>query len=104
MAEIYKYGPVAVTANAIPLETYTRGVFDNTTYSKDTDHIVSIVGWEYDPDSTTHKCHWIVRNSWGEYWGEMGFFYIEMGFNLLGIGSEIAWATPGSWTNHNTPC
>jgi cathepsin X len=102
MAEIYKRGPVAATVNALPIENYTGGVFDKTSDSKSTDHIVSIIGWGY--DSNTQKKHWIVRNSWGEYWGEMGFFRIEMGSNLLGIESAIAWATPGSWTDHNTPC
>lgn len=29
---------------------------------------------------------------------------IEMGKNLLGIESEIAWATPGIFTVHNFPC
>lgn len=34
----------------------------------------------------------------------MGFFRIEMGKNSLGIESEIAWATPQSFTIKNFPC
>lgn len=34
----------------------------------------------------------------------MGYMRIEMGKNLLGIESEIAWATPGGFTVHNFPC
>jgi hypothetical protein len=34
----------------------------------------------------------------------MGFFYIVMGKNALGIESEIAWATPGTFTIQNFPC
>jgi cathepsin X len=34
----------------------------------------------------------------------MGFFRIEMGKNLLGIESDIAWATPGEFTVKNFPC
>lgn len=37
-------------------------------------------------------------------WGEMGFFRIVMGKNALGIESEIAWATLGSFTVTNFPC
>ena len=40
----------------------------------------------------------------GEYWGELGFFRIELGKNLLGIEGHISWATPGSFTVHNLPC
>lgn len=31
-------------------------------------------------------------------WGEMGFFRVELGKNLLMIESNIAWATPDSFT------
>ena len=31
---------------------------------------------------------WIVRNSWGEYWGEMGWFKVRMGTNQLGIEQD----------------
>jgi hypothetical protein len=64
--------------------------------------VVSIVGWGTDPD--TDEQYWIVRNSWGQFWGEMGFFRIVMGKNALGIESEIAWATLGSFTVTNFPC
>jgi len=40
----------------------------------------------------------------GEYWGELGFFRIELGKNILGIESKVAWATPGIFTTHNIPC
>jgi len=102
MSEIYMRGPVAATVNAEPILEYKGGVYSVTGESKQSNHIVSIVGWGN--DASTGKKHWIVRNSWGEYWGEMGFFRIEMGSNLLGIEGEIAWATPGTWTELNVPC
>jgi cathepsin X len=100
-AEIYVRGPVAVTVNAEPLVGYKGGVFSDESYSQSTNHIVSIVGWGSDADG---QQHWIVRNSWGQYWGELGYFRIAMGKNLLGIEGEVAWAVPGSFTVINFPC
>jgi cathepsin X len=102
MTEIYTRGPVAATINAEPIVEYTGGVFADADADKGTNHIVSIVGWGM--DETTGKKHWIVRNSWGHYWGEMGFIRVEMGQNILGLEGEVAWATPGSWTEVNFPC
>jgi len=102
MLEIYTRGPVAATINAEPIVEYQGGVFTETSYSQETNHIVSIVGWGMEEE--TGKKHWIVRNSWGHYWGEMGFLRVEMGKNILGLEGEVAWVTPGSWTEVNFPC
>lgn len=40
----------------------------------------------------------MVRNSWGEYWGEGGWFRLKRGENQLLLESNCAWAVPGSWT------
>lgn len=102
-AEIYARGPVAAGVNAEPIVDYTGGVvYNHAIFSMMPNHVVSIVGWGTDEE--TGSQYWIVRNSWGQYWGEMGFFRIEMGKNALGIESEIAWATPGFFTVDNFPC
>lgn len=102
MAEIFARGPVAATINAEPIVKYAGGVYAETGHPTETNHIVAIVGWGACPK--TGKKYWIVRNSWGQYWGEMGYMRLEMGKNLLGIEGEIAWATPGSFTVMNFPC
>ena len=68
-AEIFARGPVATGINGQPLHVYHGGVYKNTTEDTHNTHIVSIVGWGTDP--TTGTKYWIVRNSWGQYWGEM---------------------------------
>lgn len=40
---------------------------------------------------------WILRNNWGEYWGEDGFFRVERGVNALAIEDECYWAKPKAW-------
>ena len=38
---------------------------------------------------------WI--NSWGEYWGEDGWFRVERGTNALAIEEACFWAKPKAW-------
>jgi cathepsin X len=79
-AEIYARGPVATGVNAEPIVEYAGGIVEDTKiWHMMVNHIVSIVGWDVDPESGDQ--HWIVRNSWGQYWGEMGYFRIIMGKN-----------------------
>jgi len=100
-AEIFARGPVAAGVNALPLRNYRGGIVtNNKIIYKWSNHVVSIVGWGKE-DGTEY---WIVRNSWGQYWGEMGFFRIETDKNSLGIEGDVVWATPNSWTIHNKPC
>ena len=89
--------------NAEPLVKYTGGIVrDAHIWHMLVNHIVSIVGWGYDEESG--DTYWIVRNSWGQYWGEMGYFRIVAGKNALGIEMEVAWATPGLFTVNNFAC
>lgn len=39
-----------------------------------------------------------MRNSWGEFWGEMGYARVGKGKNALLLESNCAWAVPGKWT------
>jgi len=100
-AEIFARGPVAVEVNATPLLVYTGGIINMPDESKGTNHVVSIIGWGHDEEVGQY---WKVRNSWGEYWGELGFFKIVMGGNQLGIEQYGYWAVPKTWTERNVPC
>lgn len=98
MAEIYARGPIAATIAVTPaLENYTSGVFIDTTGDKALDHSVSITGWGVDGSTK----YWVVRNSWGTYWGEGGWARIVRGVDNLGIEANCDWAVPDSkdWEN-----
>ena len=92
-SEILARGPVKASVDATHLVDYSGGVmWDDPAYHSDHhNHGVSIYGWGYDAEQD--RQFWLVRNSWGTYWGELGSFRIELGKNLLMIESKIAWAT-----------
>jgi cathepsin X len=89
--EIFKNGPIACGIDAGPIMNYTKGI--STLAGDRVDHVVSVTGWG--TDATAGK-YWIVRNSWGEYWGEMGFIRVAFGTLLLETG--CAWATVAGFT------
>jgi len=92
-AEIFARGPIACGMDCGPILTYTGGVV-NQILPNDIDHYVEIVGWDTDHTQTPPLPYWIVRNSWGQYWGENGWFRIVRGVNALGIEELCTWATP----------
>jgi len=97
MAEIYARGPVAAGIDATVLETYTGGII-TATQPANIDHIISLVGWG--TDAATGIQYWIGRNSWGQYWGETGWFRLIRGVDALGIEDMVSWGTPKvTWTD-----
>lgn len=99
MAEIYARGPITCGIDAAPIVDYTGGIVTGPLNSG-TDHVVSVVGW----GSENGQKYWIVRNSWGEAWGEKGYLRTAMGRNALSLESGCAWAVPGTFTEENFPC
>ena len=71
---------------------YTSGIYSEVKENPGINHELSLVG--YGKDKDTGKEYWIGRNSWGTYWGEYGFFKIEMHKNNLAIETECIWAVP----------
>ena len=93
MKEDYSRGPIACEIDSNPLENYTSGILKpDESYEPHTNHIISVVGWG--EDEVTGEKYWIVRNSWGTYWGESGWFKIVRGVNALLIEHNCFWATP----------
>ena len=88
--EIYARGSIACGIDAGPILNYTTGVA--TGAGEGVDHVISVVGWGVE-DGTSY---WIVRNSWGEYWGEMG--YVRVAFGALMVEEQCAWATVKDYT------
>lgn len=66
-------GPVATMFDVYDdFYSYQSGIYQYSSGSNSGGHGVVIIGWD---DTTTPAC-WIAKNSWGESWGENGFFRI----------------------------
>jgi cathepsin X len=90
--EIFHRGPIACGIDAAPLLNYENGIA--TKEGEGVDHVISVVGWG--SDAQTNQQYWIVRNSWGEYWGEMGF--VRVAFGALLVEDQCSWAVPDTFT------
>lgn len=89
--EILARGPIACGIDAMPLLNFESGVIKKSGGS--VDHVISVVGWGND---ATVGGYWWVRNSWGEYWGEMG--YVRVAFGSLAVEEQCAWAVLKDYT------
>ncbi|XP_049803830.1 dipeptidyl peptidase 1-like [Schistocerca nitens] len=95
-------GPIAVgmVASSYSFPMYSGGIYRDLQISarsdfypfEYTDHAVIIVG--YGEDAESGEKYWIVKNSWGDTWGEEGYFRIRRGTNEASIESDAFEASP----------
>ena len=82
---IYLMGSITAVIGSEHTLKYKGGIIGYNTIknikTKKTDHLISIVGWGEENGIK----YWICKNSWGQFWGENGYFRIIMNKNYLGI-------------------
>lgn len=92
-AELYKYGPISCGLEVTDgFEAYKGGIYSEHKTFPMINHEISIVGWGKDAETGTE--YWIGRNSWGTYWGEHGFFKIQMHKNNLAVETDCTAGIP----------
>ncbi|KAF4717451.1 hypothetical protein FOZ62_007449, partial [Perkinsus olseni] len=93
------HGPVSIAVNVdVNFQMYQAGLFNASSCNdgENLNHGVVAVGYgttpeghEYGSGSTafairTICSYYIIRNSWGDSWGEDGYIYMKRGDNSLG--------------------
>jgi len=89
---LVKTGPLAIAVNADNMQNYSGGIIDQSDAEcpqSNINHAVLLVGYGED----NGKKFWIVKNSWGENWGEKGYFRIARGKGTCGINQYVVSAT-----------
>ena len=100
---IYNYGPVAsAICVGTAFDNYTSGVFSTDETSScsgvgNVNHAIILTGWD---DGTGT---WILRNSWGPYWGESGYMHIKWGTSRVGYSANYVVYTPASTATPGGP-
>lgn len=63
----------------------SEGIYDDHSCSSETvNHAMLLIGFTHD--------YWILKNWWGENWGEKGYMRIARGKNLCGLANYAAYA------------
>ena len=82
---IMTYGVIDVAVYATSaFSAYKSGVYEDANTACDetpcyytaTNHAIALVGWDDNPPEEGGGC-WILRNSWGPWWGEKGYMRIR---------------------------
>ena len=95
--ELVNNGPIAVSFEVLnDFMHYKGGIYQHTGLTDKfnpweiTNHVVLVVGYGTEKGVP----FWIVKNSWGEDWGEQGYFRILRGVDEVAIESMAVAATP----------
>jgi len=80
---------IALEADTAYFQSYSGGILDSPSCKTTPDHAVEIVGY----GTENGIDYWIVRNSWGNTWGENGYFRIkktssEDDIGICGLATE----------------
>ncbi len=83
---IIEHGPLATTIHGDSCFSVYKGGTFNGHHKGEPNHAVVMIGWD------DAKQAWLIKNSWGEEWGEKGFGWVAYGSNNL--GRFTAWIQP----------
>ena len=92
------YGPATICVDGTNLRNYVGGIMQAESIGCSSEflamnHCLIVIGYsladEGDDDGVSY---WIVKNQWGNSWGDNGVAYIEFGYNSCGIANDVTLA------------
>eukprot|EP00759_Apiculatamorpha_spiralis_P041956 PhF_6_TR40354/c0_g1_i1/m.60039/K01373/CTSF; cathepsin F len=81
-------GPGSISVNATLWQLYDGGILQNCP-ADGINHAVTVVGYGVDPG--TQVSYWVIKNSWGPYWGESGYIRLRKGSNECDVNTLSVW-------------
>ena len=88
---------VAIQANLQSFQLYKKGIYSDPECGDQLDHGVLAVGYGFDPMYEME--YWLVKNSWGDTWGENG--YIRMAKDIDNPEGQCGIAMDASYPKVN---
>merc|ERR1712127_96451 len=102
MAAVYHHGAVTIVVDSggIDWQLYQGGIAHPRDCSSEVlNHAVLLVG--YGTEESTGEDYWIIRNSWGSWWGEGGYMKLaKNSANLCGVASMGNFVTYETYTQY----
>ncbi|GMP68614.1 hypothetical protein CsSME_00028170 [Camellia sinensis var. sinensis] len=93
-ANLVHHGPLAIGLNAIFMQTYISGVSCPLVCGKRRiNHGVLLVGYGSKGFSILrfgYRPYWIIKNSWGNKWGEHGYYHLCQGHGMCGMNTMVS--------------
>ena len=90
---VFEHGAVVTTVHVNgAFQNYGGGVLAPCEEDAFQNHAVSVVGY----GTEDGEDYWLIKNSWGTWWGDNGFMKLKRGVGMCRVGRRIAVAKCGT--------